>query len=229
MLAIMCAMKGEADGILNRMENPITQRVAKAMYYYGKLNGSPVVVAITHPGKVNAAASATWLCCDCRIKGILNLGVAGALTYELRQGHVVLPLNVVQSDIDTTAVGDPPGLVSGLNVQKFPMSEEFRCVSSAILGKKQHQTRIAYLCTTSDKFVSSPDEKMELHEKWIASICDMEAGAIAQVCHMFDMPFMTAKVVSDSLSGGSKEYKEFMKEAPEIIADIAALAVENGW
>ena len=70
-------------------------------------------------GKVNAAMCAQILCRHYRADLILNSGVAGCLT-DLPIGALVLAEDFVQHDVDTTAVGDPIGLVSTVNTVTFP-------------------------------------------------------------------------------------------------------------
>ena len=61
--------------------------------------------------KVNAAMAAELLCLRYGVDLILNAGVAGCLT-DLPTGTLVVASEFVQHDVDTTAVGDPIGLVS---------------------------------------------------------------------------------------------------------------------
>ena len=61
--------------------------------------------------KVNAAMAAETLCLKYGVDLILNAGVAGCLT-DLPTGSLVVPDEFIQHDVDTTAVGDPIGLVS---------------------------------------------------------------------------------------------------------------------
>ena len=64
--------------------------------------------------KVNAAMAAELLCLRYGVDLILNAGVAGCFT-DLPTGTLVVASEFVQHDVDTTAVGDPIGLVSTVN------------------------------------------------------------------------------------------------------------------
>ena len=79
----------------------------------------PLVIGISGPGKVNAA-----LCTEIMIElfeadCILNVGIVGAISKYLNVYDMVVAREVVQADIDTTAVGDEMGLVSRLNITYF--------------------------------------------------------------------------------------------------------------
>lgn len=244
MLAIICAMKSEAEVIISRLEEAIS--TPNGEFFCGKLNGSNVIVAICSPGKVNAAICATemllaygipygdgehYIVLDelidqRRIDCVLNLGVVGGLIEEYQQGDVVLPFAFVQSDVDTTAVGDPPGYISGIGAEKFIASSKLTALKTALTLKMPSETRvfIADLCATADRFLGTYEQKRAVRDQWKASICDMEAGAIAQACSIAGIPFLSAKVVTDTLYGDAKEYEDTLPRAAVLLADIAEIA-----
>ncbi len=75
--------------------------------------------------KVNAAMAAEIFCLKYGVELILNAGVAGCAT-DLPTGSLVVASEFVQHDVDTTAVGDPIGLVSTVNQVAFPTWEPER-------------------------------------------------------------------------------------------------------
>lgn len=231
MLGIICAMQREAEIILQRLEGKFT--TPDGVFHLGKLNGQSVAVSISSPGKVNAAIAATQMTLEVmqnvlKIDTVLNLGVVGGLVEEYRQGDIVLPFAFVQSDIDTTAVGDPPGFVSGIGAQKFIASSKLTALKAALTLRMppSKNVYIADLCATADRFLGTREQKQAVRDEWKASICDMEAGAIAQVCSIAAVPFLSVKVVSDTLNGGAEEYEDSMQQASYLLADIAGIAAE---
>ena len=79
-------------------------------------------------GKVNAAMSAEILCLKYGVDLLVNAGVAGC-TGDLPTGSLVVPSAFLQHDVDTTAVGDPIGLVSTVNQVEFPTWRPEHCVA----------------------------------------------------------------------------------------------------
>ena len=51
---------------------------------------------------------------------IVNIGVAGTLTKDLNVLDVAVATNVLQHDMDTSPIGDPKGLLSGINMILLP-------------------------------------------------------------------------------------------------------------
>ena len=91
---------------------------------------SPGIIACAGGvSKVNAAMAAEILCLKYGVDLILNAGVAGCAT-DLPTGSVVVASEFVQHDVDTTAVGDPIGLVSTVNRVDFPTWEPERCAAA---------------------------------------------------------------------------------------------------
>ena len=72
--------------------------------------------------KVNAAMAAEIFCLKYGVDLIVNAGVAGCTT-DLPVGTLVVAEEFLQHDVDTTAVGDPIGLVSTVNCVTFPTWE----------------------------------------------------------------------------------------------------------
>ncbi len=70
-------------------------------------------------GKVNAAVCAQTMILNYAPESVINTGVAGSLSNTLDIGDVVVADYVVQGDVDTTALGDPPGFISTVDIIKF--------------------------------------------------------------------------------------------------------------
>ena len=72
--------------------------------------------------------AAEILCLRFGMDMILNAGVAGCAT-DLPTGSLVVASEFIQHDVDTTAVGDPIGLVSTVNRVAFPTWEPAHCTA----------------------------------------------------------------------------------------------------
>ena len=72
--------------------------------------------------KVNAAMGAQLLISLYHPDLVLNAGVAGCFE-NVPIGTIVLAEGFVQHDVDTTAIGDPVGLVSTVNQIRFPTAD----------------------------------------------------------------------------------------------------------
>ena len=157
--------------------------------------------------KVNAAMAAEVFCLKYGVDLILNAGVAGCAT-DLATGSLVVASDFVQHDVDTTAVGDPIGLVSTVNQVVFPTWEPNHCVKLlAELGFSAVTGRVA----TGDWFATKTPRAEWIRDTFSPLLVEMEGCAIAQVCLRNGVKFVAVKSVSDHLfrDNQAEEYFDF--------------------
>ena len=191
--------------------------------------GPQLIAACGGVGKVNAAMCAQILCRHFRCDLILNSGVAGCLT-DLPIGTLVLAEDFVQHDVDTTAVGDPIGLVSTVNTVAFPTWDPRRCREIlAELGHPAESGRVA----SGDWFAVKGDRASWIRDTFRPVLAEMEGGAIAQVCLRNGTRFVALKSVSDHLFSErqAEEYFDFgqaLESLGRVVLPFARRLVEEG-
>ena len=112
---IIAAMQKEAAGLLEKMQDKTETVIGGVTYTAGTLCGHTAVAAVCGVGKVFAALCAQTMILRFAPQCIINTGVAGSLSTALSIGDLVIADGAVQYDMDTSAVGDPVGLLSGIN------------------------------------------------------------------------------------------------------------------
>ena len=174
-------------------------------------------------GKVNAAMCAQILCRHYRADLILNSGVAGCLT-DLPIGALVLAEDFVQHDVDTTAVGDPIGLVSTVNTVTFPTWDPQRCREIlAELGHPAESGRVA----SGDWFAVRGHRAAWIRDTFHPVLTEMEGGAIAQVCLRNGTRFVALKSVSDHLFS-ERQAEEYFNYG-EALAALGRVLLPFAW
>ena len=174
--------------------------------------------------KVNAAMAAQILCLRFSVDLILNAGVAGCAT-DLPTGSLVVASEFVQHDVDTTAVGDPIGLVSTVNRVDFPTWRPERCVELLqMLGYSAITGRVA----TGDWFATKGNRSRWIVETFRPTLVEMEGCAIAQVCLRNGVKFAAVKSVSDHLfcENQAEEYFDFGQALENMGRVVLPLALE---
>ena len=140
---------------------------------------------------------------------IINIGVGGSLSNLLDIGDVAIADYVVQSDADTSPLGDPVGLVSTINIIKIPCSQNV----TNLLSKCADNLGIHSLrgtISTSDAFIASNEKKDWLVSNFDAIACEMEGGSIGHVCYVNGVEFGVLRAVSDKADGSSHmDYGQF--------------------
>ncbi len=206
-IGIIGAMSVETEGLIAEMTDKKTHTVSGVIYTEGKLCGRDVVVATCGVGKVFAAICAEAMILRFGVTALLNTGVAGGLSPMLEVGDVVVADEVVQHDMNTTALGDPRGLLSGLNVIKIKTDEHLTkalCEATAALD----YNGIVGTVASGDLFVAKQKTKDKLVAEFDAVACEMEGAAIGHVAFVNNIPFAVLRAISDG--GDGMEFSEFV-------------------
>lgn len=201
MIGLAYALKGEIRSMLHTADAKPLETVSGVAIY----EIEPGILAyLGGVGKVNAAMSAQLFIDRYHPDWIVNAGVAGSFL-DLPIGTIVLAKDFVQHDVDTTPMGDPIGMVSTVDRVDFPTSEPERL--SAILTAQgiAHRTgRVA----TGEVFMAKGERADWVAKTFSPTLCEMEGGAIAQVCLRNGVKFSALKSVSDRLcqANNAEEY-----------------------
>lgn len=215
MIGIIAAMDVEMKSLRSYMENTETEVISGIRFVRGTLEGKDVVTAVCGIGKVFAALCAQTMILHYQPQAIINTGVAGTLTDALTIGSIAVSSAVVQHDMDTSPLGDPIGLISGINKVELPADRLLTGQLSAcakVMGIKTATGVIA----SGDQFVASAERKAFIAEHFKAIACEMEGAAVGQVCYVNKVPFCVLRAISDSADGSSHmDYPTFVQMAAE--------------
>lgn len=213
------------------------------VFHVGTLNGHPVVVGRSGPGKVNAAIVTTVMLSHFNPSALLFSGTAGAIDQELRPGDVVIGTTVAQHDTGAqTAAGllrrgmrntitgeiDPllmpaaPALlmaarqaIAGLTLAAIPSPE----------GRYQPKL-VEGVIVTGDVFVSDVLRRDDLRKNLNASAAEMEGGAMVQACRQFGVPCLVVRSITDRADGlATNSYEQFLPTASENAAAVVSAIV----
>jgi adenosylhomocysteine nucleosidase len=133
---------------------------------------------------------------------VINYGTAGSR--ELPIGELVDCTKFIQRDMNTTGLGFIKGQTPF--EKNIPIILDYDHVQNNPIRKKLR-------CGTGDNFVQT-------NEDTYSDVFDMEAYALAKVCYLYDVPFISFKYISDgadehsagdwvdNCSDGVREFKE---------------------
>ena len=215
-------MEKEALGILEGISYFKKESYRGKDFYVGTRGNKNVVLALAGIGKVNAAYATTVMLERYSPDCVINTGIAGGVG-KLEPLTALAVSSVCQHDSDTTALGDPIGLVSGLNIVYFDCDEQL-CELIKSSAKNAVSGRVA----TGDTFIASTDKAKEISKTFGAIACDMECCACAQVCYIANVPFGALKVISDSASDGAEmDYATLAEKACAINANTMLALIDS--
>ena len=218
MIGIIGAMQIEIEEIMKSMTDIKTEKISNIIYLTGKINAIDCVAAISGVGKVNAAICAQTMILKYNVTAIINTGVAGGLLKELKVGDIAVATSVVQHDMDTSAVGDIKGLISGINLVNIPSDNN-------IINKIKKLTiknNIFYgVIASGDQFINDKTKLNSIKSEFNAIACDMESASIGQVCYINNVKFISVRSISDNANNESHvDYEKFKFIAAKNSSDL---------
>ena len=195
---IVCALKDETQGQLNDYD-----------------------VLYTGVGKVNATLKLTqkfgkfssYIPYDL----VINYGTAGSK--ELSIGELVDCTKFIQRDMDVRGLGFMKGQTPF--EQEVPMILDYDHVEFNPIGKKLR-------CGTGDDFVQDYTVRSGYVHSSYSDVFDMEAYALAKVCFVYDVDFISFKYITDNVNESSpKDWKDNLVDGIKVFKDKVLNYVER--
>lgn len=215
-IGLAYAMKGEIESILRNTGATLLETVCGVEIYEIE---EGIYAYTGGVGKVNAAMSTQLFIDRYHPDYIVNAGVAGSFL-DIPIGTVVLADTFVQHDVDTSPMGDPIGMVSTVNKIDFPTDD--LSLMQSILDKQGVSYRTGKVAT-GEVFMVKGERTDRVAELFSPTLCEMEGGAIAQVCLRNNTKFTALKSVSDRLchENNANEFFNF----PEAMAKLNTIVL----
>lgn len=222
-IGVIGALDEEVRGLIGMLDGYVSEFVGGIEFHTGSLLGKRVAVARCGVGKVFAAMCAEAMIVRYSPSLIINSGVGGALDRKLSTGDIVIADKLCQHDMDTSPLGDPKGLISGVNV--IFMDADKRAAQILMeAGRSLSYNVMSGTVASGDRFIASAEDKRLITELFAAAACEMEGAAIAQVAFVNKTPFVVVRAISDSADGeATMDYMTFLPIAAE---RSAALTLE---
>ena len=198
-IGIATAMESERAHIGKILEDSREASVNGRSFLLGKIGANEVVLGTTGIGKVNAAVGAVTILDAFAPDCLLSTGVAGGLDASLRVMDVVAADEVVYHDVDC-GPGNEYGQVQGLP-PRFGCDARLVALARRLaVPAADGAARVTVgLLASGDRFVVDPRQFEEVKSRFRGALAvDMESGALAQVCHLFRVPFLAFRVLSDA-------------------------------
>jgi adenosylhomocysteine nucleosidase len=213
-IGLMGAMPEEVDGIRAALDVTATEEIAGRTYTLGRWHDTEIVLVFSRWGKVAAASTATTLLQHFGVDAILFLGVAGAVHPDLRLGDIVISTDLVQHDMDASALpmfqrfeipllgrvrfpSPPEWIASARAAVEAAPALEINAATRAEFGIDRPRV-VTGLIASGDRFVSDPHMVADLRAALPDLQCvEMEGAAVAQVCHEHGRPLLVVRIISD--------------------------------
>lgn len=176
-----------------------------------------IYIAQSGMGECAASAACQFLISKCGVSKIINFGVVGGLTSDMKQLKVCLVDRVVHYKYDCSefmplAVGQVDGYDSIYIKTNENLVKTAQMLNSDLT---------LVTCCSGDKFIGTAEEKTFLHETFHGDICDMESAGIVLTCDANRVPCILFKAVSDGLADGAEGFYAELDNASRKCLQIA--------
>lgn len=173
-----------------------------------ELASENIIISTSGIGKVSAALKTAEIIKRHQPDLIINSGIAGGLDTSLQIGDAVAAARTAYHDV---WCGEPNayGQVQGLPLYYEADQNALEAVSTA--------ARIG-LIISGDQFVSDYETLKTLKKKFPDALAvDMESAAIAQTCYIYQTPFVSLRLISDTpgVEHHQQQYDAFWESATE--------------
>lgn len=202
---IITAMTSEQKQLANQLENKTERKAGPFSYIEGNIRQNEVILTQCGIGKVNAAAGTVELIRNFQPDCIISTGVAGGIDPCLNVMDVVVSRQTVYHDV-WCGDGNAYGQVQGLPTFFQGNDKLYECALSLDTETPVH----GGLICTGDQFITDRSELNKIKKDFPEGLAvDMESAAIAQVCHLYKVPFISFRIISDT-PGADKHFEQYL-------------------
>lgn len=222
-IGVLCAGDTELEPFLKRMQ--VSQVTEKAMlkFYSGHIGQSDVTAAYSGVCKVNAAVAAQLLIDHFQTDIIINAGTAGGMDESVRLFDTVVSDRMIYHDVAEDILTEFHPWLTGnyfqANRRLLAAAREYsRTVTSPILFGTM---------VTGEQFIED-DKRGEINRRYSPLSVDMETTAVAHVCHVNHIPFLSVRTITDTAEHkGIENFEKNCEAASEKSAEIVCGILEH--
>ena len=203
-IGIIAAMSSEYKQVAQLLENK--KEYTEGIYEYteGNIKNNTIILTKCGIGKVNAAVGAVELIRTFQPDCIISTGVAGGIDKCLKVMDVVASGQIVYHDV-WCGEGNAYGQIQGMPTFFEGNKTLFDCAISLDTETPIH----GGLICSGDKFITDREELDVIKGNFPEGLAvDMESGSIAQVCHIYKVPFISFRIISDT-PGAENHWEQY--------------------
>ena len=203
-IGIIAAMSSEYKQVAQLLENK--KEYTEGIYEYteGNIKNNTIILTKCGIGKVNAAVGAVELIRTFQPDCIISTGVAGGIDKCLKVMDVVTSAQIVYHDV-WCGEGNAYGQIQGMPTFFEGNKTLFDCAISLDTETPIH----GGLICSGDKFITDREELDVIKGNFPEGLAvDMESGSIAQVCHIYKVPFISFRIISDT-PGAENHWEQY--------------------
>ena len=225
-IGIIAAEIQEMEAVKTKMNDIKETKIYTNSFYEGKMSNKECVLVRCGEGKVNAARTTQILIDKFDVDAVINVGSAGGLNPELDYEDIVVSTACIQHDFDITAFGREKGYIPNIE-DKFIYADKNLLEKATKAIEQTNNKVIKGIIATGDEFVAGKERRKEIYEQFNAQCVEMEGAAVAQVCHLDNIPFIIIRSISDKANGNDKiDFESYLEVVSKRCAEYLEKMLE---
>ncbi|WHY64505.1 5'-methylthioadenosine/S-adenosylhomocysteine nucleosidase [Neobacillus sp. SuZ13] len=221
-ILIQGPMPIEAEKFAQRLEKVKVEKSGTFVFYKGKLNNYPVIVAKTGKGMENTAAATALAIEKYKPIAIINQGTSGGHDPSLHVFDIVLGKrttnigslktgNIAQDQGMDPTIWKPMDLMASEGSGSDPNAEKVRyyegdkdllAAANAVKDKYTKGKVVEGTIGSADVWNNEVDRIKWFHTNYGTSVEEMEGAAAAQIADAYDVAFLGIRVLSNNKTNG---------------------------
>ena len=210
-IGIIAAMSKEVALLKPLLSNSTDSEFDGFIFHCGSIGSHRVIIMQCGIAKVNAAIGTVAMINNYRPSLIINSGVAGGADKSVSVMDIVVGERVAYHDVYCG-----PETMRGA-IQGLPLY--FQGAKKAIDQIPERDDIKMGLICTGDQFIDTIEQVNDIKKIFPEALAvDMESAAIAHVCELRHVPFLSLRVISDSPGAShdnTAQYTNFWETAPK--------------
>lgn len=200
-IGILSALGREIKEIKNNIDIVECLEIKGYRFSIGYYYNLKIIIGTTSVGKVNAAVCSEILINNFKPSAIINTGIAGGLNGMIKVLDVVISDNIAYHDIANYILkGCYPYMES------FPTDSSLLDKTRNLINLNANNSKIHIgKIISGDVFVSNHADKEKLINLYNPLCVEMEGAAIAHVCYINKIPYISFRGISDSADNSARE------------------------
>lgn len=216
-IGIICAGDRELAPFLRHIEHMKVTEKAMLKIYEGTIYGIDVAAVFSGVCKVNAAIATQILIDEFDTDIIINAGTAGGMDEHLEIFDTVISTESLYHDVSSEILTE---FHPWMKNEYFQSDKELVRLSKNAARKAQKNDGIYWgRVVTGEQFIVEKGRE-EIMERYSPLIVDMETASIAHVCYVNQIPFISIRSITDTLSSGAEGFEKNCNKASEIAKNV---------
>lgn len=223
-IGIISAVENELAPFMDSLEPSGCTEKARLKIYEGIIGGHNTAMVVCGVCKVNAAMAAQILIDSCGVEAIINAGTAGGMDASLDLFDTVVCTEVGYHDVDFAFLRD---YHPHMECPFFESSGLLLNAARAAAGKRRVGQVHFGRMMTGEAFITD-EGRPRINELYAPMSVDMETAAIAHVCLLNRIPFISVRSITDTADhSGIGQFEENCVKAAAVSRDFTLAMLDE--